>query len=130
MSATNTCPGCSRKFAPRGFSNHLRLSHDPRCASAWDRLQPTYSDTLRQIPPRTSHWGQKPVFQVGTLQIHWKEMDRVLEVYPPRISKVYSEFSQLISLQCFSWGNSQHIHSVPSHVTVVFPSGKCWEHWK
>lgn len=52
--AKDTCPGCSREFASRGFLNHLRLSHDPRCASAWDRLQPTYPGTLDQEPPPPS----------------------------------------------------------------------------
>lgn len=36
--ATDTCPGCGREFAPRGFSNHLRHSRDPRCVSARIRL--------------------------------------------------------------------------------------------
>ena len=52
--ATDACPGCGQRFAPRGLSNHLRLSHDPHCASAWDNLQPTYSQTLNREPPPTS----------------------------------------------------------------------------
>ena len=52
--ATDTCPGCCQKFAPRGFLNHLQLSHDPRCTSAWDRLQPTRFNTLEQEPPHPS----------------------------------------------------------------------------
>lgn len=52
--AADTCPGCHRVFAPRGFLNHLRLSRDPRCASARDRLQPTYPHTLGQEPPPPS----------------------------------------------------------------------------
>jgi len=54
MPATDTCPGCGREFVPRGFSNHLRHSRDPRCASAWDHLQPTYPSTPDQEPPHSS----------------------------------------------------------------------------
>jgi len=54
MPATDTCPGCARKFAPGGFSNHLQLSRDTRCASAWDRLRPTYPSTPNQEPPQSS----------------------------------------------------------------------------
>ena len=54
MSAADTCPGCGREFVPRGFLNHLQLSHDPRCASVRDRLQPTYLGTHEQDPPHPS----------------------------------------------------------------------------
>ncbi|KAF9778022.1 hypothetical protein BJ322DRAFT_1102226 [Thelephora terrestris] len=46
--ATDRCPGCGRNFTPKGFVNHLRLSHDPRCASARDRLQPTYPKEINE----------------------------------------------------------------------------------
>jgi len=49
--ARDACPGCSREFAPRGLSNHLRLSHDPRCTSAWNSLRSTYPVTLQQEAP-------------------------------------------------------------------------------
>lgn len=51
--ATDTCPGCSRRFAPGGFSNHLRLSRDPRCVFVRDGLRPTYPSTLNQEPPQS-----------------------------------------------------------------------------
>lgn len=34
--------------------NHLHLSRNPRCTSARDRLQPTYSGTLEQEPSHPS----------------------------------------------------------------------------
>jgi len=36
------------------------------------------------------HWGQGPVYQAGTLQVHCKEMDNVPRIYPPGPSKVHS----------------------------------------
>ena len=27
------CPGCGRYFLPGGYTNHLKLTHDPRCKS-------------------------------------------------------------------------------------------------
>lgn len=52
--ATDTCPGCSREFAPGGFSNHLRYSHDPRCISARVRLQSACLGTREQESPHPS----------------------------------------------------------------------------
>lgn len=52
--ATDKCPGCGRDFVPGGFVNHLRQSYDPRCAAAWDRLQPTYPRTFDDENPRPS----------------------------------------------------------------------------
>lgn len=34
--------------------NHIRLSHDPRCTSIRDRLQPTYHHAPEQEPPPLS----------------------------------------------------------------------------
>jgi hypothetical protein len=53
-SATDKCSGCGRDFAPKGFVNHLRLSRDPRCALARDRLQPTYPRTISEENPGPS----------------------------------------------------------------------------
>lgn len=52
--ATDICPGCGREFAPIGFLNHLRLSHDPRCVSARNRLQPRYPHPFELESPRHS----------------------------------------------------------------------------
>jgi hypothetical protein len=51
--ATDACPGCSRRFAPGGFSNHLQLSRDPRCVFVRDGLRPTYPSALDQEPPHS-----------------------------------------------------------------------------
>jgi len=44
-----------------------------------------------------SHWGQGPVYQAGTSQIHHKEMDSVPCMCPPSTSQIFSEFSLLVS---------------------------------
>ena len=31
--AKRECPGCGRRFLPGGYTNHLRLTRDPRCKS-------------------------------------------------------------------------------------------------
>lgn len=48
------CSGCGRRAVRRGFLNHIRQSRDPRCASARDRLQPTYPSTHNQETPSPS----------------------------------------------------------------------------
>ena len=41
------CPGCEREFAPGGYSNHFRFSHDPRCGSLWSGVVPGYTAVTR-----------------------------------------------------------------------------------
>jgi hypothetical protein len=54
--ATYQCSGCGREFAPGGYSNHLRLSTDPRCNHIWAQFTPNYSSALLNPPnqPATS----------------------------------------------------------------------------
>ena len=49
-SATDTCPGCGRSFAPGGYANHLRLSHDPRCGSLRNGLVYRYTGSPVNLP--------------------------------------------------------------------------------
>ena len=88
------------------------------------------------------HWGQGPVYQAGTLQVHCKEMDKAPCMYPPSTSQVHSEFSLPMFLQ-FPWPGEWPVHSqcprshdcnvpinyimgtswiFPKNVTVVFLS--------
>jgi hypothetical protein len=46
------------------------------------------------------HWGQIPVFQARTSQIHCRYMDNLPTIYPPSTSQINSEFFQPIFLQC------------------------------
>ena len=45
---------------------------------------------------KTTHWGQGPVYQAGTSQVHRKEMDSVPCMCPPDTSQIFSEFSLLV----------------------------------
>jgi hypothetical protein len=45
------CPGCGHEFAPKGFSNHLQLSCDPRCVSIRECLRPVYPPLLNTEAP-------------------------------------------------------------------------------
>ena len=69
------------------------------------------------------HWGQGPVYQAGTSQVHPKEMDSVPRMCPPGTLQIHPEFSLPISLQFPQPGNSWFIHSVPGHVTAMSPLG-------
>ena len=56
------------------------------------------------------HWGQGPVFQASTSQVHCKEMDKVPCMYPPSTSQVHSEFPLPVFLQ-FPWPGECPVHS-------------------
>ena len=74
----------------------------------------------------SSHWGQGPVFQASTLQVHCKEMDKVPCMCPPSTSQVHSEFSLPVFLQ-FPWSGEcpvrsqcpgSHDYDVPINYTM------------
>lgn len=44
--AKDSCAGCGRAFAPGGYMNHLRFSHDPHCGSLRNGLMPRYTAAL------------------------------------------------------------------------------------
>jgi len=56
-----TCPGCGRHFLPGGYTNHLKLTRDPRCKSVRNSVfQPPSNVPFRHSavaptpgPPRT-----------------------------------------------------------------------------
>ena len=71
----------------------------------------------------TIHWGQGVVYRASTLQAHCKEMDNVPSIYLLGTSQVHSEFPSQFPYSFPSPGNDQYIHSVPGHVTAMFPLG-------
>ena len=78
-------------------------------ATGWSGREPRGSRQLPtggdwQAPGKgLPHWGQGPVYPVGTLQVHHKEMDKVPTKNPSSTLQTHSEFPKPISLQC-----SQH----------------------
>ena len=56
-----------------------------------------------------SHWGQEPVSRAGTLQVHCKQMDNVIAVFPLRTLQEHCKFSKLIFMQ-FSMGREFSVH--------------------
>jgi len=54
-SATSICAGCGGEFTPRGYSNHLQLSYDPRCSSFRDELVYKYTTPLTNQSPDPLH---------------------------------------------------------------------------
>ena len=106
-------------------------------------LAPSVEKSVCRCRDRLLHWGQGVVSWASTLQIHHKEMDKVLSQYPPSIPQVHSEFSKPIFLQ-FSQHRKWSVHSqcsrscdwdfpirkilgmfkvFPKNVTVMFLSG-------
>jgi len=67
----------------------------------------------------SSHWGQRVVYQPGTLQIHCKDMDKVPTIYQPGHWGYIYNFPSQFLCSFPDPGNAQYIHSVPSNVTAV-----------
>jgi len=61
-----TCPGCGRHFLPGGYTNHLKLTRDPRCKSVRNSVfqppsnTPFYHSAI--VPtPGPSHAPSHPI---------------------------------------------------------------------
>jgi len=99
MTATDTCPGCARKFVPGGFSNHLRLSRDPRCASVRDLLRPSYPSVPDQEPPHSPTAIDIEMVDLGNMESSalLEQSDRTnMDTDPPdhRGNRVCDEYPQ------------------------------------
>ena len=54
------CRGCGRSFAPRGLSQHLSKTHDPRCRSAL-KAAASPSIQVTKTPPPLNPNGAEPI---------------------------------------------------------------------
>ena len=58
------CRGCGRSFAPRGLSQHVSKTHDPRCRSALKTSRPQAASPSIQetkTPPPLNPNGGEPI---------------------------------------------------------------------
>lgn len=46
------CPGCQQHFRPGGYTNHLKLTHDPRCKSIRNSV---FQRTSGTVPHHSDH---------------------------------------------------------------------------
>ncbi len=83
----DTCPGCGQEFAPRGFTNHLRLSDDPRCLHFQEELIPSYSATLLDLPTHSSDSHAAPDVPMLDVSNEGPEPGTIL---PPSPSHLHS----------------------------------------
>ena len=88
-SATDTCPGCGRTFAPGGYANHLRLSQDPRCGSLRDGLVYRYTSSLVNPPIGLQPTPQSTIPDVTMLDVSNEE--------PPPHSNPFPSTSQAVN---------------------------------
>ena len=81
-SAKTTCTGCGREFAPRGFTNHLRLPHDPRCGSLRDELVYRYTATPANRPTGFPHTPRSTTPDVQMFDVSNEGSPPRSEIFP------------------------------------------------
>lgn len=124
--ATHRCSGCGVQFTRRGFLNHLHLSYDSRCASAWDRLQPTYPNTQNpETPPLSLEVDVEMVDATSTEPTIAPEEPHQTSAINIDIEMSFSEGDNVCDRRpqsALEEAPDIATHPSSSHVTVVFDS--------
>ena len=110
-SAMDMCPGCGQMFAPGGFSNHLRFSHNPHCRTIQGNLQPRYPSLATSIPiPTPQPWS--PALDVEMVDLNGAGSGEILDSHPLNdVAAPCSEVNPPSPIQ----DNLQQLLSTPIH---------------